>query len=241
MNAARPHRPAAAALLALGLAGCMSYRLDLLPEAPALPPPPPPSQRVTASYTVHTLAGSDYQFSAPEGHTFGPTETGSDLAGVLISTGWFRSVTQREAPGRTPQKGEAAADATSEEAPEAAPARTSDSAPVEAPPAELHLECVLTVRTNDFVLLASGVTMFAVPTWRRTTYELIAEAQRADGTWKRYVYADATRDIHWLPILLVMSFRPWGEAYGDLRRNMYRTLVADMHADGLLQPVPNAP
>jgi hypothetical protein len=207
MTAAHLPRVALAGLLCLGLTGCMSYRLELLPPVADLPAPSPPEQRVTTSYSMLTLAGSDYQFTNTETQPWGKRSAGNDLAGVLTATGLFRSV---EAAGENVT-------------------------------ADLHLDCVLTVRANDIVLVAATITLFVIPTWRTTTYELTVEARRMDGTWKRYTLVDATRDIHWLPMLLVMSFRPWGEAYAEVRTNLYRTLVQRLHEDGMLRPVTASP
>jgi hypothetical protein len=115
--------------------------------------------------------------------------------------------------------------------------RVLDEAPGSAG-ADLHLDVVLHVRANDTILLASAMLAFVIPTWRTVEFDLVVEAQHADGRWKRYQLHDAARDIHWLPLLLGMSFAPWGEAYGDVRDNQYRTLLAALHADGLLVPAP---
>jgi hypothetical protein len=200
-------RAALAVLLSLGLAGCISYRLDLLAPVESLPPPPPPEQRVAATYSMQTLAGSDYQFTTVESLPWGRKFAGKDLGSVLTATGWFRTVLP------------------------AGEGVTGD----------LHLDCVLSVQANDIVLVAATLTLFVIPTWRTTSYELTVEARRSDGTWKRYVLADATRDIHWLPMILVMSFRPWGEAYGEVRTNLFQTLVQRLQEDGMLRPAPDTP
>jgi hypothetical protein len=206
-------RIASIGLLAACMSGCMSYRLDRLPRVDGLPAPPPPERRVAATYSIRTLSGSDYQFSAAEAQPWGLPQARRELAGGLAATGWFRSV-----------------DATDD-------AADRDGADDPGgPEAGLHLDCVLRVRTNDVVLVAATMTLFVIPTWRTTTYELTVEARRPDGRWTRYQLDDATRDVHWLPLVLVMSFRPWGEAYGEVRANLYRTLVQRLQADGMLGP-----
>jgi hypothetical protein len=103
--------------------------------------------------------------------------------------------------------------------------------------ADLQLEVVLTVDANDVILLASAVTLFIIPTWRTVDFELVAEARASDGRWKRYALSDAARDINWLPLLLGMSFAPWGSAYAEVRENLYDTLLLQLHDDGFLAPV----
>jgi hypothetical protein len=46
---------------------------------------------------------------------------------------------------------------------------------------------------------------------------------------------------NWLPMILVMSFRPWGEAYGEVRTNLFQTLVQRLQEDGMLRPAPDTP
>jgi|GEM_PF-3761975 len=102
--------------------------------------------------------------------------------------------------------------------------------------ADLQLDVVLVSRGNDVLLLASAMLFFIIPTWRTVEFDLTAEVRAADGRWKRYQLQDASRDVHWLPLLLVMSFAPWGDAYAEVRENLYRTLLVQLHADGFLQP-----
>jgi hypothetical protein len=101
---------------------------------------------------------------------------------------------------------------------------------------DLQLEVVLTVDANDMLLAASALTLFVIPTWRTVNFELVAEARASDGRWKRYELSDAARDINWLPLILGMSFAPWGSAYFEVRKNLYDTLLLRLHEDGLLAP-----
>lgn len=103
--------------------------------------------------------------------------------------------------------------------------------------ADLELEVVLTVDANDVILVASTVTLFIIPTWRTVTFDLTVEARAADGRWQRYELSDGARDIQWLPLILGMSFAPWGSAYAGVRENLYQTLLLQLHADGFLNPV----
>jgi hypothetical protein len=56
----------------------------------------------------------------------------------------------------------------------------------------------------------------------------------SDGRWQRYRFADSARDVHWLPLLLVMSWWPWGEVYRDVRVNLYDHLLEALQRDGFL-------
>lgn len=103
--------------------------------------------------------------------------------------------------------------------------------------ADLHLEIVLVVDTNDVILIAGACTFFVIPTWRTVDFSLVVEARAADGRWKRYDLSDAARDINWLPLILGMSFAPWGTAYAEVRENLYRTLLLRLAEDGFLAPV----
>jgi hypothetical protein len=101
---------------------------------------------------------------------------------------------------------------------------------------DVHIDVQLTVTANDAILVAAGLTLFVIPTWRTVTFDMAAEVQTADGRWRRFGFVDAARDVYWLPILLGMSFAPWGGVYVDIRENLYRNLVAGMHAEGLMAP-----
>ena len=99
---------------------------------------------------------------------------------------------------------------------------------------DLQLDIVLQSSGNDMIMVASACLLFIIPTWRTVTFDLTAEVRSTDGRWKRYQYEDEARDIYWLPLVLGMSFAPWGQVYPELRENMVRTLVLDLHADGFL-------
>ncbi|HZM01184.1 MAG TPA: hypothetical protein VFD43_13135, partial [Planctomycetota bacterium] len=112
-----------------------------------------------------------------------------------------------------------------------------DEAAAARPPADLQLDFVLLVDANDMIVFASGFTLFVIPSWRTVDFHLIVEARAADGRWKRYELSDSARDWHWLPLILGMSFAPWGSAYSDITQNLYRTLLVRLHEDGFLAPV----
>ena len=99
---------------------------------------------------------------------------------------------------------------------------------------DLQLDIVLQSSGNDMIMVASACLLFVIPTWRTVNFDLVVEARAADGRWKRYQYEDEARDIYWLPLVLGMSFAPWGQVYPELRENMVRTLVLDLHTDGFL-------
>jgi hypothetical protein len=99
---------------------------------------------------------------------------------------------------------------------------------------DLQLDLVLQSSGNDMIMVASACLLFIIPTWRTVTFDLTAEVRAKDGRWKRYQYEDEARDIYWLPLVLGMSFAPWGQVYPELRENMVRTLVLDLHTDGFL-------
>jgi len=191
-----------AVLLAAGAPGCISYRLDRLPEAPSLPIPALSDSRPSLVYTVLSTAGSDFTNSSGGFPEMNMTTPADELNAMLQRTALFRSVQ----PGG------------------------------EGKDADLQLNVVLTVQGNDIVVLVSMCTLTLIPMWRTVTWDLTAEVRARDGKLHRYDMQDAARDIFWLPIVLGMSFRPWGEAYGEVRENMYRTLLVRMQADGLLAP-----
>jgi hypothetical protein len=192
---------------AVGLPGCISYRLDELPPAPPLPEPAITDQRPSLLFTVTAVMGADL---ADSGNTFPEmdlTTPADEMSAMLQRSGYFRSVQP------------------------AAEDRTGD----------VRINAVLSVDGNDVVVLVSMCTLTLIPMWRTVTWELTAEVRGPDGHTHRYTMQDSARDIFWLPIILGMSMRPWGEAYGEVRDNMFRTLLARMHADGLLAPVATPP
>ncbi len=222
-NHLRPSRlPRTALLVALALlGGCISYRLDRLPAADPLPTPPAPDQRVSVDLLVRMLPGTDLQSASGDFPELLPVDPDAELSGVLTRTGWFREVRLREDLPR--RKGGDEAQDGDGDAAEVAPA-----------PADLELDVVLTTRANGVVMLASACLLFIVPTWRTVDFELVAEARARDGRWQRYRFADSARDVHWIPLLLVMSWWPWGESYRDVRVNLYDNLLLELQRDGFL-------
>jgi hypothetical protein len=207
-------------LSALALSGgCISYRLDLLPAAGPLPAPPAPDQRVSVDLLVRMLPGTDLQSASGDFPELLPVDPDAELSGVLTRTGWFREVRLRADPSRR-KGGDKEQD--------------GDGAAAEAAPADLELDVVLTTRANGMVMLASACLLFIVPTWRTVDFELVAEARARDGRWQRYRFADSARDVHWIPLLLVMSWWPWGESYRDVRVNLYDHLLLELQRDGFL-------
>ncbi|MBM3984747.1 MAG: hypothetical protein FJ296_03500 [Planctomycetes bacterium] len=199
--------------------GCISYPLDLLPAAGPLPAPPAPDQRVSVDLMVRMLPGTDLQSASGDFPELLPVDPDAELSGVLTRTGWFREVRLREDPPRT-KGGDKEQDGDDDTAKPA--------------PADLELDVVLTTRANGVVMLASACLLFVIPTWRTVEFELVAEVRARDGRWQRYSYADSARDVHWIPLLLVMSWWPWGESYRDLRVNLYDHLLLDLQRDGFL-------
>ena len=100
--------------------------------------------------------------------------------------------------------------------------------------ADLQLEVVMTISANDTLIFASACTLFVIPTWRTVQFDLSVEARHADGRWQRYHFEDEVRDVHWLPLILGMSFAPWGDAYNKVRQNLYDTLLVHLAQDGFL-------
>jgi hypothetical protein len=190
----------AAALAALALPGCISYALDRLPPAGALPAPVDPAHRPSVSYAIRSTTGSDYQISFGSHGEWGLRDASNEFANALSLSGQFRSVEPT--------------------APETH--------------ADLALDAVLVCDTNDVIMVASACLLFVIPTWRTVDFDLVVEARAADGRWKRYELKDAARDIHWLPLVLGMSFAPWGGAYAGVRENLYATLLQRLHEDGFL-------
>jgi hypothetical protein len=62
-----------------------------------VPAPLPPGQRPALTYSIRLRPGSDFQAMAEDGNTIGFLDVRNELAGTLEETGWFSSVTQREA------------------------------------------------------------------------------------------------------------------------------------------------
>ena len=194
-------------LLAAGLPGCMSYRLDLLPQIDQLPAPPAPDQRPTLAYVLRVAPGGELGPGNGNITTAILGSGGDEIGAGLLRSGWFRSV-----DSKAPDK-----------------------------PADLELDIVLTSSANDIIPIVSACLLYIVPTWRTVTFDLSVEARARDGRWRRYEYVDAARDVNWLPLVLVMSVNPWGEVYPEVRANMIRHLVRDLHDDGFLAPPAPAP
>jgi len=190
---------------------------------PKLPAPPAPDERVSVDLLVRMLPGTDLQSASGDFPELLPVDPDTELSGVLTRTGWFREVRLREAPSRKVAGGQGRDAAAEGDAARDGPA-----------PADLELDVVLTTRANGVVLLASACLLFIVPTWRTVEFELVAEARARDGRWQRYHYADSARDMHWIPLLLVMSWWPWGESYRDVRVNLYDHLLLELQRDGFL-------
>jgi hypothetical protein len=200
------HRLVFVALLVAGLPGCMTWRLDLLPEIAALPEPPPPEERPTLFCDVHSVPG-DRQGPIDEILDVTVGADADTIAADFVRSGFFRSVTTKPA-------GE---------------------------PADLQLDIVLTASGNDIIPIVSACMLYVIPTWRTVTFDLTAEVRARDGRWQRYNFVDAARDVNWLPLVLIMSFNPWGEDYPDVRSNMIRHLVMQMRTDGFLALPPASP
>ncbi len=194
--------------------GCISYGLQQIPRVERLPPPPAPDERPSLACLVRSMPGSIFGSSSAQATAtgVGAEPMTDEVLAALAATGWFRSV------------------------------RRADAGPLADSAADLQLDVVVSAQANDAVMFAGAMLAFMIPTWRTTTFELTAEVRASDGAWRQYHLQDAARDVHWLPLILVMSFQPWGGVYGEIRDNLYRTLVARMHADGLLRrPTASAP
>ena len=78
-------------LLALG-PGCISYGLQGMPRAGALPAPPPPDQRASVSYTVRMVPGTELTDSSGEFPELSQGRLDQEFPAALARCGWFRTV-----------------------------------------------------------------------------------------------------------------------------------------------------
>lgn len=100
--------------------------------------------------------------------------------------------------------------------------------------ADIQLEVKLTNSGDPAAIVPAvitGLSLFIIPSWATDNFNLVATAERKDGLKKEYVLADSTKIVQWLPMIFVFPFNNFS-VIPDVRKNMYRKVLADMKDDG---------
>lgn len=81
----------------------------------------------------------------------------------------------------------------------------------------------------------SAMTFTVVPSWTRLRYDLSARVRAKDGKQYEYRVKDSAVQVIWLPMALAAPFRWPKKVTAEVHRNIYRTLLVRMKADGLVE------
>lgn len=100
--------------------------------------------------------------------------------------------------------------------------------------ADISIDIVLTNSGNPAAMvpaLITGLSLYTIPSWATDNFNLVAKAERKDGLKKEYVLADSTTLVQWLPMIFAFPAKNFS-VVPEVRKNMYRKVLADMKADG---------
>jgi hypothetical protein len=81
----------------------------------------------------------------------------------------------------------------------------------------------------------SAMTFTIIPSWSRMSYDLAARVRTGNGKVNEYRVKDSAVQVIWLPMALAAPFRWPKKVTAEVHRNIYRTLLVRMKADGLLE------
>lgn len=102
--------------------------------------------------------------------------------------------------------------------------------------ADLSIDVTLTNSGNPAAMIPAfitGLSLYTIPSWARDNFNLVAKVERKDGLKKEYVLADSATLVQWLPMIFVFPAKNFS-VVPDIRKNMYKKVLADMKEDGFL-------
>ena len=106
--------------------------------------------------------------------------------------------------------------------------------------ADIVLRVTFTEKANAaalFPALLTAFSLYVIPSWLTTYYELGVDVDVGNGEMKNYTATDSTVLVQWLPMLFVYPFQDFSETAVEVRRNLYRTVLAEMQDDGVFEAV----
>lgn len=81
--------------------------------------------------------------------------------------------------------------------------------------------------------VVTGLSLYTIPSWATVELEATCRVTAADGRTHEYKMKDSATLVQWLPMMVVFPFKSFSEME-ELRKNIYRTLIVRMQADGVL-------
>ncbi len=100
--------------------------------------------------------------------------------------------------------------------------------------ADISIETVLTNSGNPAAMIPAfitGLSLYVIPSWATDNFDLVAKVERQDGLKKEYMLADSTTIVQWLPMMFAFPANNFS-VIADVRKNMYKKVLADMKEDG---------
>jgi hypothetical protein len=103
--------------------------------------------------------------------------------------------------------------------------------------ADVKLDVSITNTANAGALIfafITGASFYTIPSWATDRFDVVAKVSGRDGASRAYTLADQTTLVQWLPMIFFLPTNNFS-AVPETRRNLYRSLLAQMQRDGLLQ------
>lgn len=85
--------------------------------------------------------------------------------------------------------------------------------------------------------IITGLSLYTIPSWGTDNFEVTAVAKNRQGLSKEYVLTDSATLVQWLPMAFVFPFKNFS-IVPEIRKNMYRTILAKMRDDGFIANAP---
>lgn len=82
--------------------------------------------------------------------------------------------------------------------------------------------------------IITGLSFYVIPSWATDNFEVVAVATNQKGKRERYSAKDHTTLVQWLPMMFVFPVKNFS-VVPEVRENMYRKVILDMHNDGLFE------
>jgi hypothetical protein len=79
--------------------------------------------------------------------------------------------------------------------------------------------------------LITGMSLYTIPSWVTNHFNLVAKVERKDRLKKEYTLTDSVLLVQWLPMMFLFPVKNFS-VIPDLRKNMYKKVLADMKNDG---------
>lgn len=100
--------------------------------------------------------------------------------------------------------------------------------------ADIRIDVTMTNSGNPAAMIPAfitGFSLYTIPSWATDHFYMTATVARNDGFSKEYKLHDTTTLVQWLPMIFVFPARNFS-IVPEVRKNMYRKLLADMREDG---------